>query len=414
VLIRPGAKDIEVRSAEPRDLLALKIVAEGIAPRRAASEGGVPVGAIDNVLYLAQQRGLILAPSARIRRPADFPRGVVEDPEFFVSTTFTLQWHITQTCDLNCRHCYDRSNREPMTLEQALKVLDDLYDFCQEHNVFGQVSFSGGNPMLYPHFDRLYSEAADRGFMTAVLGNPVPRSRIEKILAVQRPEFYQVSLEGLKKHNDFIRGRGHFDRVLDFLKLLGEMGVYRMVMLTLTRDNLDQVLALADRLRPIAELFTFNRLATVGRGVELQTVDPKKFPDFLTQYMQAAETNPRLSLKDNFFNLLCWQQGLPLDGGCAGHGCGAAFNFVALLSDGEVHACRKLPSLIGNIYRQRLKDIYHADAARRFRAGSTSCDSCPIRPVCGGCPAVSYGFGRDIFTDPDPYCFRKKTGNALT
>jgi selenobiotic family peptide radical SAM maturase len=179
-----------------------------------------------------------------------------------------------------------------------------------------------------------------------------------------------------------------------------------MVMLTLTRDNLDQVLELGERLRGITELFTFNRLATVGRGAELSAVPPEEFPDFLARYMDAAETNPCMGFKDNLFNLLRWQRGLSLEGGCAGHGCGAAFNFLALLSDGEVHACRKLPSLIGNIHQQRLNEIYHGHAARRFRSGSKSCSTCPIRPVCGGCPAVSYGFGRDIFTDLDPYCFR--------
>ena len=412
VLIRPGKKSVEVRNAEAKDLLALKIVAEEIESRRAASEGGVAVGAIDNVLYRAKQFGLILAPPTRIRRSAKFPKGEIHDPEFFSSSTFTLQWHITQTCDLDCRHCYDRSDREAMTLEQALGVLDDLYDFCRAHNVFGQVSFSGGNPMLYLHFDRLYSEAADRGFMTAVLGNPMPRNRIKRMLAVQKPEFYQISLEGLKAHNDFIRGSGHYDRVLDFLKLLGELGVYRMVMLTLTRDNMDQVLKLADRLKGLTDLFTFNRLTAVGRGTELSSAPFDRFPDFLARYMDAAETNPCIALKDNLFNLLRWQRGLSLGGGCAGHGCGAAFNFIALLPDGEVHACRKMPSLIGNIYRERLNDIYHGSSARRFRAGSKSCSACPVRPVCGGCPAVSYGFGRDIFNELDPYCFRNQTGDT--
>ncbi|MGA8180935.1 MAG: thio(seleno)oxazole modification radical SAM maturase SbtM [Desulfobacterales bacterium] len=405
VLIRPGERRVEVRNAEAAELLALKIVAERIESRRAAAEGGVTVGAIDDILYRAEQIGLILTPPSRIRRSAEFPRGKVHDPEFFSSSTFTLQWHITQTCDLDCRHCYDRSDREAMTLDQALGVLDDLYDFCRAHHVYGQVSFSGGNPMLSPHFDRLYSEAADRGFMTAVLGNPMPRSRIERMLVVQKPEFYQVSLEGMRAHNDYIRGRGHYDRVLDFLKLLGELKVYRMVMLTLTRDNMDQVLELADRLNGLAELFTFNRLAAAGRGAELSAVPFDRFPNFLAQYMDAAEENLCMGLKDNLFNLLRWQRGLLPTGGCAGYGCGAAFNFVALLADGEVHACRKMPSLIGNIYRECLNDIYHGSAARRFRAGSKSCNACPVRPVCGGCPAVSYGFGRDIFNECDPYCF---------
>jgi len=32
----------------------------------------------------------------------------------------------------------------------------------------------------------------------------------------------------------------------------------------------------------------------------------------------------------NKFNLFRWQRGLSPGGGCAGHGCGAAFDFVAL------------------------------------------------------------------------------------
>lgn len=405
VMVRPGLNNVEVRNATSRDLLALKLISENIEPRQAALEGSVTIGTIDNILHWAELNGLIIAPATHIKRPDDFPTGEIKEPEYFSSKTFTLQWHITQACDLNCRHCYDRSNREVMTLEQGLFVLDDLYDFCRNHHVFGQVSFSGGNPLLYPHFDRLYKEASDRGFMTAVLGNPMPRNRIEKILAIQKPEFYQVSLEGLKDHNDYIRGSGHFDRVFDFLRLLGEMNIYRMVMLTLTNDNMDQVIELSGCLNGLTELFTFNRIATVGRGTELTPVPPSKFRDFLALYMDAAKSNPCMGYKDNLFNLMRWQQGLSLAGGCTGHGCGAAFNFVALLPDGEAHACRKMPSFIGNIYRKKLNDIYHGISAQRYRAGSKSCSNCPIRPVCGGCPAVSYGLGKDINNDLDPYCF---------
>jgi selenobiotic family peptide radical SAM maturase len=200
--------------------------------------------------------------------------------------------------------------------------------------------------------------------------------------------------------------------VLDFLKLLGDLGVYRIVMLTLTRDNVDQVIELAEQLKELTDLFTFNRLSAVGRGTELSSVPFHRFPDFLARYMDAAETNSCIGFKDNLFNLLHRQRGQSPGGGCTGHGCGAAFNFVALLPDGEVHACRKMPSLIGNIYRARLNDIYHGNAARRFRAGSESCSTCPIRPVCGGCPAVSYGFGLDIFKELDPYCFRDQAADT--
>lgn len=405
VWIPPGSRDVRICSADADDLLALKIVAEGTDPARAAAEGGISVGAIENLLFRSQQRGLILAPDTLIRRPRRFPAGQISNPDFFSSETFTLQWHLTQACDLNCRHCYDRTERKAMTLQQALGVLDTFLDFCSRHRVFGHVSFSGGNPMLYPHFDRIYREAADRGFMTAVLGNPMPTRRIDKMMAVQKPGFYQVSLEGTKAHNDYIRGPGHYDRTMDFLKQLGDLGVCRMVMLTLTRHNMDQVLELAQSLKRHAELFTFNRLASVGQGAQLSAAPPESFPGFLSAYMEAAKSNPVMAYKDNLFNLLKWQKDISVGGGCTGHGCGAAFNFVSVLPDGEVHACRKFPSWIGNIYEQSLNDIYHGFYAGKYRGGSSACNECPVRPVCGGCLAVSYGYGLDIFNEKDPYCF---------
>ena len=403
---KPDTDEILVLEANGHDLLALKLITDSITSKQAAREGGVPVGIVDDILYSAIYRGLLLAPKSKLVRGPDFPRGVITDPDRFSTPTFTLQWHITQACDLHCRHCYDRSDRTTMELGEAIRVLDDLYDFCADNNVFTQVTFTGGNPLLYPHFNELYKEAADRGFLTAVLGNPMPRRRIEEMLAIQKPEFYQVSLEGLAEHNDYIRGQGHFKRIFNFLDLLAELDIYSMVMLTLTQANMGEVLELAEILRDRADLFTFNRLAMVGEGADLASVRPEDFPAFLERYMEASANNPCMRLKDNFFNLLRHKKSMPYIGGCAGYGCGAAFNFVSLLPDGEVHACRKLPSPIGNIRTQTFAEIYHSEIANRYRAGSSACKDCEIRPVCGGCLAVSYGFDKDIFNELDPYCFR--------
>ena len=59
---------------------------------------------------------------------------------------FTLQWHLTQECDLHCRHCYDRTSRNAFPFERALTLLDELHDFCRSRFVRGQVSLSGAIP----------------------------------------------------------------------------------------------------------------------------------------------------------------------------------------------------------------------------------------------------------------------------
>jgi selenobiotic family peptide radical SAM maturase len=293
-----------------------------------------------------------------------------------------------------------------------VEIMRELRRFCRERFVRGQVSFTGGNPFLSPDFDALYETATELGLAAAILGNPVPRERLERVLATARPVYFQVSLEGLAEHNDYIRGRGNFARVLDFLDLLGELGIFSVVMLTLTRDNLRQVLPLAELLRGRASRFAFNRLSSYGEGKELAPADREEFAAFLREYRSALEENPVLGRKDNLLNLVHLELGEDPFGGCTGYGCGAAFNFMTLLADGEVHACRKFPSRIGNVFSDSLADIYDSQAARRYREGSAACTGCELRAVCGGCLAVTAGLGRDPFTERDPYCFRSSMAAA--
>jgi selenobiotic family peptide radical SAM maturase len=402
----PKTSRLHFREANDADLLALKIIVENIESKEAAAAGGVTVGAIDSILHRAISQGFLLSPPSRIRRETSSTRNVSPDLEAYLSAdTFTLQWHITNACDLHCKHCYDRSERAPMAVYTALTFLDDFYNFCHEMHVKGQVTFTGGNPLLYPHFMDIYKEAVNRGFGTAILGNPSPIHQIEKLLNIAEPLYFQISLEGLAAHNDYIRGKGHFNRSLVFLDQLRALGIYTMVMLTLSRDNIQQVLPLADLLRERVDFFTFNRLSTIGEGARLLMAEPVAFQDFLRKYEAASLENPILGLKDNLINIIRREKDMKLFGGCTGYGCGAAFNFVALLPDGEVHACRKFPSPIGNMMQRRLAEIYHSKAAQKDRSGSKVCHDCSLNVVCRGCLAIAHSHGLDVFKDKDPFCF---------
>ena len=402
----PQSRQLHYREARDIDLLALKLVVEQIDPKEAARLGKVTPGDIQAAIDRAVSQGFLLSPGSRIRREPQ-PVGKV-DPSlgsFLSADIFTLQWHVTQACDLDCLHCYDRSDRSPLALDTAIEILDDFYDFCRRMHVRGQVTFTGGNPLLYPHFDEIYRAASQFGFGIAILGNPTPLDRIRQLLEIDRPLYFQISLEGLEAHNDTIRGKGHFARSLAFLEGLRDLDIFSMVMLTLTRDNLAQVLPLARLLEDKADAFTFNRLSTVGKGAKLLMPEKAAFESFLREYNAVADKNPKMGLKDNLINIVRQEKNEPLFGGCTGHGCGAAFNFLALLPDGEVHACRKFPSLVGNITKNNLYDIYHTDLAERYRAGSRACRSCRLNPVCRGCLAIAYSLGLDVFTDKDPFCF---------
>lgn len=403
----PHDQRVHSETALSFDLAALKILVEESDPLVAAREANVSIGCIDNAIRHAISKGLILSPPSQIRRPESYLT-TCSNEELLSASVFTLQWHITQECDLNCLHCYDRSSRNNVNLSDGLRILDQMRDFCQDHYIRGQISFSGGNPLLHPDFMTLYRAAADRGFATAILGNPTSSKQVAEIVAVQMPAYFQVSLEGLERHNDLIRGTGHFRRTLEFLDIMADLRVPNEVMLTLTRENIAQVLPLGELLRNRTGSFTFNRLALFGKGADLALPERDEYAAFLSDYFAAMRDNPVLALKDSLFNSVMENEHRELFGGCAGYGCGAAFNFMALLADGEVHACRKFPSLIGSANKSNLSDIYHSEIAASYREGSSSCRGCTLRAVCRGCPAVTASFGGNPLKDRDPHCFRKR------
>jgi selenobiotic family peptide radical SAM maturase len=289
-------------------------------------------------------------------------------------------------------------------MDQARKVLDNFYAFCKANNVDGHVCLTGGNPFMHPEFFRIYEEIVFRRFATSILGNPVPSKALKRLNEIQKPTYYQVSLEGLREYNDYIRGKGTFYKVIEFLGLLREYKITSAVMLTLNKDNMDQILPLAEKLRGHADQFTYNRLSVVGSGVNLMLPGPQEYNAFMDDYLEARKTNPMMGLKDNLLNTKLYEKNKRTFGGCTGYGCGAAFSFLALLPDGEVHACRKFPSYLGNIFSEDLYNIYYSKEAQAYREGCFECMYCPIRSQCGGCLAISYSYKQNIFSQKDPHC----------
>lgn len=323
------------------------------------------------------------------------------------TSSFTLQWHLTNECENSCKHCYDRTDRTSLSLATNKQILTDLLSFSKRNAILPRVTLSGGNPLLYPHFWELYEEIAYRGVSVSLLSNPCSRETLARLCAIRKPDYYQVSLEGLRETNDEIRGAGTFDRTIQFIQTAKEFGVPITVMMTISESNLNEVIPLAKLLSGTINRFSFNRLSSVGEGTQLTPVSSGSYERFLREYYESRTTISGLSLKENLFNIIREENGEPLTGGCTGFGCGAAFNFLALLPDGEIHACRKFPSPIGSILTTNIHSLYTSKSAGIYRKLPRECKKCSLKSNCGSCLAVTYGEGKDISQSKDVCCFRK-------
>ena len=81
---------------------------------------------------------------------------------------------------------------------------------------------------------------------------------------------------------------------------------------------------------------------------------------------------------------------------------------MTILSNGEVHACRRCESLIGKVPEQSLYDIFFGTELNEYRKYDefTKCSKCELLRFCRGCPAVTKCLTGNFY-GIDPQCWKK-------
>src|SRR5208283_3183295 len=82
-----------------------------------------------------------------------------------------VAWQITNECNLACLHCIEESGpgkafKDELSREQVFSVLRQLAEAQVPY-----LSFSGGEPMLHPHFFEMAEFAASRGMRLKIETN---------------------------------------------------------------------------------------------------------------------------------------------------------------------------------------------------------------------------------------------------
>ncbi len=89
-------------------------------------------------------------------------------------------------------------------------------------------------------------------------------------------------------------------------------------------------------------------------------------------------------------------------------GCGAGYSGIAVLSDGTVYPCRRLPIPIGHISEGLVKIMTENEVLKELRnldkMKEKSC-GCSDVPYCRGCRAVAYAVTGDYMAK-DPMCIK--------
>jgi MoaA/NifB/PqqE/SkfB family radical SAM enzyme len=173
---------------------------------------------------------------AKHKRMMERKQGLMVPPFLILS--------VTSRCNLSCDGCFacatgtvcfhsssDDSNFPRVSIDGWRKIISEACDL----GVFGFV-IAGGEPFLYPEFLKLCSEFKDRFFIFLTNGT-IPLTPYIKRLKRLGNIAILVSLEGDALLTNQRRGMHVYDRAIETMTMLQDIGVLCGISVTITQRN---------------------------------------------------------------------------------------------------------------------------------------------------------------------------------
>jgi radical SAM/SPASM domain protein of ACGX system len=333
---------------------------------------------------------------------------------------FGFQWHLTEQCDQKCKHCYSVAEQKnhlvgrELNVDECFGIVDKILAFCKENECEPGIGISGGDPLLADYFWDVAAYLKEKNINFSLLGNPfhLDRAICDRLLGLGCRS-YQMSLDGLEKTHDSVRKRSSFRATIGALELLKSTGIKTAIMNTVTANNFSELTKLIQLAADLeVDLFGFARYCPTDMDL-VSMIQPLDYKELLgavwEMYSSLSERDTIFSLKDHLFKLFLYEKGLfkPSSEKIVSDGCGCGVRHCAILPDGQIYACRRFISPVGNLNTTTMEEIFFGDEMARYRQIETleGCKDCNLLYHCRGCHATSFGAYGSFF-NRDPQCWR--------
>jgi radical SAM/SPASM domain protein of ACGX system len=335
---------------------------------------------------------------------------------------FSFQWHITDACDQRCKHCYifSENSRLPiaeMSFANMQKVVDNCGEMCGRLDRVPYFYITGGDPLLHKDFWPLLELLKSKNTAFSLMGNPFHlNDEVCTRLYACSCERYQLSLDGLRTTHDRIRKEGSFDTTLKKIKCLRNAGIRSVIMTTVSGDNINEIPHIIDLVvEHQVDVFAFARYCptSFNKSTHIKPEEYRKLLDTCWgKFEHYKDCGTTFNLKDHLWTLYLYEKGLytipeGLDGETIYDGCNCGIGHLTILPNGDIYACRRMESVIGNVFADPLADVFlgeKMDAYRSFEKFE-KCSKCELLRFCRGCPAVAYGYTHNAYSG-DPQCWK--------
>jgi radical SAM protein with 4Fe4S-binding SPASM domain len=195
---------------------------------------------------------------------------------------------LTEFCNFNCAWCYastgygSKIKRHQMSRIDVKKLIDKL----SESGV-RQVTYSGGEPTLYPDLKWAVSYAKDKGMIVHMNTNGylLTRKLASKLKGLGLSQV-EINIDSIHpERHDKTRGmEGSFQRAMDALKNANDMGIAQVMQTVITRENQDEIIKIAKLARSIGvHRYRLWDVMPSGEASDKMELRPTKYIDILKE-----------------------------------------------------------------------------------------------------------------------------------
>ncbi|MEW5820352.1 MAG: radical SAM protein [Cyanobacteriota bacterium] len=337
-----------------------------------------------------------------------FNKKVNRKPKF--NEPFFLQWHITDKCNLKCKHCYRDDIKKDLEYNDMLDVLAQFKLLLKYINKKGRIQFAGGEPLLSDYLFDIVNEANKCDIPSRILSNGIliTEEISERILKSQI-KYVQISIDGIESTHDQIRGAGSFKKSIQAAETLRSKGIEVTFNVTVSKLNISELEQIAEIASQYANRLGYHRLVPYGAGKSLedQLIPPdlvREYFDLINNKIKPGYDDLEVVLRDPLWKpYFAPEAQCPFIGGCS-----VAYNGICVESNGDVYPCRRMPVVIGNLTKESLIDIWESKIMRELRNRDKlkgNCKKCNLKWLCGGCRAIAYAVTNDYLQE-DIQCFK--------
>ncbi|MDG5815089.1 radical SAM protein [Chitinispirillales bacterium ANBcel5] len=329
---------------------------------------------------------------------------------------FGFQWHITNSCNQRCRHCYQDkfSNSSDFELHHLKRIADRI--FLSLRNIPVTVNVTGGEPLLhrdlFPLLRHLatYNNLKELNLITNAL--EIDEAILRELKKNGALSAIKISLESHDSSiNDSIRGKGHFEAVLNSIELLQSAGLQVVLMVTLGAWNWNSVSGLLQLARQKGvKGVIFERFVPLGNGLHIADgiLNANHWLEIRKTIISENDLgiSPEELLPYRAF-FIDTQETENIGGEIGAALCNLGPQSMALMPDGTVYPCRRLPIPVGVLpsdsFPKVLKDLSKYSPLRLMpKLTKGGCGDCALLD-CMGCRAQALSHSGTVYGD-DPQC----------